>query len=378
MYKSVTATSDARLLLENQKNTLLSASVHKNTKGTYASAIKPWFRWRMTGGSDPYLDEEASLKSKQNDLLDFYAHHALTVGFSPPWLHVQLYAIRHYHLLADIDIDLRVMLRITLIKKGYKRIYGSEQRKIAVTVEVLVEVVDNCGLDLGVWDDLILATAISTAFHFLLRSSEYLRKLSAPDPEKCLRVEHVICPVDGADENAPRGTPCTEVVVFQPGAKNDWMGQGTSNNIYADEEGHPLCVVGLFNKMRAMKPNHLSVNNAGTHLFTLSGGDVLHRDKVESSLRQAARQLKIPDDVLSTHSLRAGGATAMWAAGYSVEEIQRRGRWVSQCFRIYIWEGRERAVGVATRMLKASVSMFATMRSAANREHREQLRRNGV
>ena len=77
--------------------------------------------------------------------------------------------------------------------------------------------------------------------------------------------------------------------------------------------------------------------------------------------------------MVSTHSLRAGRATAMWAAGYSVEEIQRRGRWVSQCFRIYIWEGRERSEGVGSRMRKAKVSMFATIQSQANRDLREQL-----
>ena len=49
----------------------------------------------------------------------------------------------------------------------------------------------------------------------------------------------------------------------------------------------------------------------------------------------------------------------MWAAGYSVEEIQRRGRWVSQCFRIYIWEGRQRAKRVATQMLGAAVCSVA-------------------
>ena len=115
-------------------------------------------------------------------MLDFYAHHALTVGYSPGWLHVQLYAIRHYHLLADIDVDLRIMLRLTLAKKGWKRLHGSSQRKIAVTVEILVELLDNCGLNLPIWDDLVLVTAISTAFHFLLRSSEYLRKGASPDP----------------------------------------------------------------------------------------------------------------------------------------------------------------------------------------------------
>jgi hypothetical protein len=320
-----------------------------------------------------------SLRTKQGALLDFYAHHSLTVGYSPGWLHVQLYAVRHYHLLADIDVDLRIMLRLTLAKKGRKRLHGSSQRKIAVAVEILVEVLNNCGLNLSVWDDLVLATAISMAFQFLLRSSEYLRKGASPDPEKCLRVEHVVCPINGEDESA-QGVPCTEVVIFQPGAKNDWMGQGTSANIYADEDEHPLCVVRLFNLMRAAKPSYLSTGNSGTHVFTLPNGKVLlHRGKVEGKLRQeAVQQLDIPAPMMSTHSLRAGGGTAMWAAGYSAEEIQRRCRWVSQCSRIYIWEGRERSEGVGSRMLKAKVSMFATMQSQANRDLREQLQHQRV
>ena len=69
---------------------------------------------------------------------------------------------------------------------------------------------DNCGLNVPIWDDLILVTAISTAFHSLLRSSEYLRKGASPDPEKCLRVEHIACPpmINGGDESAPQGVPC--------------------------------------------------------------------------------------------------------------------------------------------------------------------------
>ena len=238
-------------------------------------------------------------------------------------------------------------------------------------MELLEEMYDNCGLTTDAWDDLILITAISTAFHFLLRSSEYLRKNASPDPEKCLRIEHMVCAIEGSDEHAPKGVPCTEVVMFQPGAKNDWMGQGTSNNIYADEAGHPLCVVRLFNLIRSVKPNYFSDRNAGTHLFTLSDGNVLHRDKVESTLRKAATQLKLPVSVFSTHSLRAGGATAMWAAGFTVEEIQRRGRWASQCFRLYLWESRHKAKDVASRMLKAGVSMFSTMASVVNQTFRD-------
>ena len=75
-------------------------------------------------------------------------------------MHTILYAVRHYHLLADVDLDLRVMLRLALAKKGWKRIYGSEKRKIAATVELLEEMYDNCGLTTDAWDDLIPAPSL--------------------------------------------------------------------------------------------------------------------------------------------------------------------------------------------------------------------------
>ena len=97
-------------------------------------------------------------------------------------------------------------------------------------------------------------TATCTAFAFLLRSSEYLRKHASPDPEKCLRAEHIIVAVDGEDSPAPVGVKGDEVVMFQPGSKNGWLGQGTSSNIYSDPDGSPLCVVSLFNRLRDLKP----------------------------------------------------------------------------------------------------------------------------
>ena len=114
-----------------------------------------------------------------------------------------------------------------------------------------------------------------------------------------------------------------------------------------------------------MKPRFLSA--VGTPLFTLTSGLVIHRDLVEKTLRAAAERLNLPMEMFSTHSFRAGGATAMWAAKCAVEEIQRRGRWVSQCFRLYIWKGRERAEGIARSIFHTSVSIFAAIEAAANR-----------
>ena len=63
----------------------------------------------------------------------------------------------------------------------------------------------------------------------------------------------------------------------------------STNNVFADETGHPLCVVGLFNQLRALKPHHFKTH--GVHLFTLPDGSVLHRNRVELAQRDAAGRL---------------------------------------------------------------------------------------
>ena len=317
MFKGASGNPNSAEGMAMSQFTLLSASVHANTNKTYQSGSRPWFSWRILSGLDPYIRSNATEAVKEQELMDFYCYHAEVVNWTPSWLHVQLYAVRFYHMLANAGFDLRVMSRLAMAKKGYKRNYGGPRRKVAVTADILHDIYANGGLDFAVWDDLLLMTAICTAFAFLLRSSEYLRKHASPDPEKCLRVEHIIVAVDGEDSPAPVGVQGDEVVMFQPGSKNDWLGQGTSNNIYSDPDGSPLCVVGLFNRLRDLKPRFLQ--SVGTPLFTLTNGTVIHRDLVESTLRGAALRLKLPTEIFSTHSLRAGGATAMWACNYTVE-----------------------------------------------------------
>ena len=62
--KSIIATDDPAMLLESQRNVLLTASVHRNTRGTYASAVKPWFRWRLSGRLSVYMHDSDSLRKK--------------------------------------------------------------------------------------------------------------------------------------------------------------------------------------------------------------------------------------------------------------------------------------------------------------------------
>ena len=81
---------------------------------------------------------------------------------------------------------------------------------------------------------------------------------------------------------------------------------------------------------------------------------------VERLLREAALRMGINPRILASHSLRAGGCTAMFNAKYADHEIQRRGRWVSSCWKIYAWSDRKRKrdTELADRMASSDSNLF--------------------
>lgn len=52
----------------------------------------------------------------------------------------------------------------------------------------------------------------------------------------------------------------------------------------------------------------------------------------------------------------------MYEADIPVEDIQRRGRWKSSCWRIYIFGDRNRARGLLGKMTANVVSLFSAKR----------------
>ena len=100
------------------------------------------------------------------------------------------------------------------------------------------------------------------------------------------------------------------------------------------------------------------------YLFTLSDGKVLHKDRVIKILRAAAIRRGLDPSILASHSLRAGGCTALHAAKRPDHVIMRRGRWVSNCWKIYTWPMRSEDDDLANDMAKASTDLFAHLRSS--------------
>ena len=74
----------------------------------------------------------------------------------------------------------------------------------------------------------------------------------------------------------------------------------------------------------------------------------------------AAEEVGVDPARYAVHSLRIGGACALLHAGYSIELIQRWGRWASNAFQAYLWESSEAARGVAEKMVASRGSLTVT------------------
>ena len=79
-------------------------------------------------------------------------------------------------------------------------------------------------------------------------------------------------------------------------------------------------------------------------------GSPLRREYIQEVLEQAAREEGLPADRMRSHSLRIGGATALYHVYKDVELIKRYGRWSSSAFHGYLWEANEDARGLAASM----------------------------
>ena len=102
-----------------------------------------------------------------------------------------------------------------------------------------------------------------------------------------------------------------------------------------------LILLGLFGLM-----------SVGTLVVALTQGDVLVLLTGKEGFRDLALS-GLPISMFDTHSFRAGGACALWAAGYTTDTIRILGRWASDCWMIYVTQADSRLQRLTTDMLNA-------------------------
>jgi len=85
-------------------------------------------------------------------------------------------------------------------------------------------------------------------------------------------------------------------------------------------------------------------------------GEHLSRELVQATLKLAAEQTGSNPEDFGSHSLRFGGASALWAAFHDTGLVKRWGRWATDTFHTYLWEDRKGSEGVAAAMAVSDVT----------------------
>lgn len=341
---------------------LMMESVHQNTWNTYSRDFKMWVQWRNAREEPLFVEDDVSLTKRQDDIIDFYVHHSYTCNYAPATIWVWIYAVRFMHQLYERDLDLVPMRRLKMVIHGWQRLHGAAHRKIPVTPQLIREVYLNGGLSMGKWNDLMVMLGIVLAFSFLWRSCEYSQENGRIDADKCLRVKDGLFSLEGSDINVVAPAPIEEFSAFHRTSKADFLHQGASNNIFADESGVQWCPIRLLNIARVLRPQHFA---QGDHwLLQCSDGKPVSKVAVQRELKAGAVRLGLPEEHVTSHSLRAGGATTMWAMGKSEAYIMARGRWKSMCWKLYVWGSRMAQKGLSTGMFNTAVSLFAAVSAA--------------
>ena len=119
-----------------------------------------------------------------------------------------------------------------------------------------------------------------------------------------------------------------------------------------------LCVVEAYKQLRRLQG--AAYDSAGPLLQTPRGW-IASRTTVSDSIKRTAVALRCQPGDYTTHSLRIGGATALFCAGVDHEEVLRFGRWASECWRWYVYKSRESTKDFARKMSTSTCAMQMSM-----------------
>ena len=107
-------------------------------------------------------------------------------------------------------------------------------------------------------------------------------------------------------------------------------------------------------------PRFGSGTESDRELCRYENGRPVFRGQITLWIEKAARQEGYTAERFGSHSLRIGGATALYHMGVAVEVIKRCGRWASDAFQGYLWESSTSAKDLAKGMAGDASALMAT------------------
>lgn len=341
--------------LEEEKVRLVLGKLAESSRRAYSVGWRWWALFCRARNIEPLRRVKDDNRDEEEDrILDFVVHLATNGRMSPGTIKMYLSAVRSHHVAAGRPDLTAGMARLWMAMDGLKRMYGAPSRKRPVTVQMLRHARARLQPDSSA-DGAMVWAALLLAFFFLLRASEYCASNSAgTDVGKGVRGMDLTFKRQGK-EVLPSESP-DELILCIRGSKTDQYNRGEFRNHFrtGDKE---VCVVAAVAGYAAANMERVTGLQASRPLFVDSQGRLLQRDRIQQAIEQAAADVGTDIKHVGTHSLRIGGASALWNTFRDTALVQRWGRWVSSAFQGYLWDARGLAEGVSSRMLAADFDL---------------------
>ena len=219
------------------------------------------------------------------------------------------------------------LCRLPAMLKGLRRVLGEAPRTVrrGIAPAALRKAMD-LTLDPRVPAHANIRAALALALQGLLRSAEYacdagvkfnpLKHLTRADLHECTEERLVLMMLPCKNMRHLSGKTCPLVI-----------GSG----------GELIDAVAEVRNMLAVDPVHPD-RAASTPLFRVpESNEPLRTNMLHGLIRNMMAAIGETDpSQFGTHSLRIGGATALFAAGADETTIRTMGRWSSDCYRLYV------------------------------------------
>lgn len=251
-------------------------------------------------------------------------------------IRLKMSSIRWYHH-AFRGVTLNTTPHFDILLRGVRRLSSPVRKKIPVTPSFLRLLFRH--LDISQPRRRLLWGAVLLAYFFLLRRSEYLREGS---------IRHAFCLKKAVFFSDTSGTPvpfkaATSVTVGLAGSKNDQHGRGAWRTMHASGDA-------LLCPLEALRHILLARQELGSQQDEHLCVD-LDCAEVNQALKMVATSVGVSPDGYTTHSLRAGGATALLNGNADSLAIKLLGRWTSNSFEGYPVLAADATTGLSSRMI---------------------------
>ena len=118
--------------------------------------------------------------------------------------------------------------------------------------------------------------------------------------------------------------------------------------------------------MQRAYPHRFRGAEAGEALFRYKDGTPVQRSEIQGLIQLAALADGQAGSRYGSHSLRIGGATAIYLSTKDLDHVKRFGGWSSDSFHGYLWEAHERQKGLASSMAAAEGQLLAPRKTNAD------------